>query len=55
VLATRCSTLPFRYSSTFVIEERFGFNRSTRATVLADLAEGHRARRAPAAAAASPR
>lgn len=28
--------LPFRYWSTFVIEERFGFNKSTRATFWAD-------------------
>jgi STE24 endopeptidase len=32
--------LPFRYYSTFVIEERFGFNKSTRATFWADAAKG---------------
>jgi STE24 endopeptidase len=32
--------LPFRYYSTFVIEERFGFNKSTRATFWADTAKG---------------
>jgi STE24 endopeptidase len=31
--------LPFRYASTFVIEERFGFNKSTRATFWADTAK----------------
>jgi STE24 endopeptidase len=31
--------LPFRYWSTFVIEERFGFNKSTRATFWADTAK----------------
>jgi STE24 endopeptidase len=31
--------LPFRYRSTFVIEERFGFNKSTRATFWADTAK----------------
>jgi len=33
-------SLPFSYYSTFVIEERFGFNKSTRATFFADLAKG---------------
>jgi STE24 endopeptidase len=32
--------LPFRYWSTVVIEERFGFNKSTRATFWADTAKG---------------
>jgi STE24 endopeptidase len=32
--------LPFRYYSTFVIEERFGFNKTTRATFWADTAKG---------------
>src|SRR6185295_4237087 len=32
--------LPFRYYSTFVIEERFGFNKSTRATFWADTFKG---------------
>ncbi|MEQ1894928.1 MAG: M48 family metallopeptidase, partial [Planctomycetota bacterium] len=32
--------LPFKYVSTFVIEERFGFNKTTRATFWADAAKG---------------
>jgi STE24 endopeptidase len=36
VLAKALLDLPFRYWSTFVIEERFGFNKSTRATFWAD-------------------
>ncbi|NOT30607.1 MAG: M48 family metallopeptidase [Planctomycetes bacterium] len=32
--------LPFRYYSTFVIEERFGFNKSTRRTFWADTLKG---------------
>jgi len=32
--------LPFSYYSTFVIEERFGFNRSTRKTFFLDLVKG---------------
>ena len=33
-------SLPFRWYSTFVIEERFGFNRTTRATFVLDLLRG---------------
>lgn len=32
--------LPFRYRATFVLEERFGFNKTTRATFWADAAKG---------------
>src|SRR5262245_22867102 len=32
--------LPFRYYSTFVIEERFGFNKTTRGTFWADTVKG---------------
>jgi len=32
--------LPFRYYATFVLEERFGFNKTTRATFWADTAKG---------------
>lgn len=39
-LAKALLDLPFRYGSTFVIEERFGFNKSTRATFWADAAKG---------------
>ena len=39
VIATLMS-LPFSYYSTFVIEERFGFNRSTFSTFLADNIKG---------------
>src|SRR5688572_18015798 len=37
LLAKALLDLPFRYYSTFVIEERFGFNKSTRATFWADM------------------
>ncbi len=40
VLAKSILSLPFRYYSTFVIEERFGFNKSTKATFWADYAKG---------------
>jgi STE24 endopeptidase len=40
VLAKALLDLPFRYYSTFVIEERFGFNKTTRATFWADTAKG---------------
>jgi STE24 endopeptidase len=40
MLARGLLALPFRYWSTFVLEERFGFNRSTRATFWADLLKG---------------
>jgi len=40
VLAQLLIGLPFRYWSTFVIEERFGFNRATRATFWSDVAKG---------------
>ena len=40
LLAKALLDLPFRYLATFVIEERFGFNRSTRATFWADTAKG---------------
>ena len=40
VLAKAALDLPFRWYSTFVIEERFGFNKSTRATFWADIAKG---------------
>jgi STE24 endopeptidase len=39
-LAKAVLDLPFRYHSTFVIEERFGFNKTTRATFWADTAKG---------------
>ena len=39
-LAKALIDLPFRYYATFVIEERFGFNKSTRATFWADAAKG---------------
>jgi STE24 endopeptidase len=39
-LAKTVVDLPFRYYSTFVIEERFGFNKTTRATFWADTAKG---------------
>jgi len=39
-LAKMLVDLPFRYYSTFVIEERFGFNKTTRATFWADAAKG---------------
>ena len=39
-LAKTLIDLPFRYYATFVIEERFGFNKSTRATFWADTAKG---------------
>jgi STE24 endopeptidase len=39
LLAKTLLDLPFRYWSTFVIEERFGFNKSTRATFWADTAK----------------
>jgi STE24 endopeptidase len=40
LLAKSLLALPFSYYSTFVIEERFGFNKSTRATFFADAAKG---------------
>ena len=40
VLARTVLHLPFQYHSTFGIEERFGFNRSTRRTWVADLLKG---------------
>ncbi len=40
VAARGALSLPFRVYSTFVIEERFGFNRTTPATFVADLAKG---------------
>jgi len=40
VLAKGIVGLPFRLWSTFVIEERFGFNRTTPATFAADLVKG---------------
>jgi STE24 endopeptidase len=40
VLAKALLDLPFRYYATFVIEERFGFNKSTRRTFWADTAKG---------------
>ena len=39
-LAAGALSLPFTVYSTFVIEERFGFNRTTVGTFLADLAKG---------------
>jgi STE24 endopeptidase len=39
-LAKMLLDLPFKYVSTFVIEERFGFNKSTRRTFFADVAKG---------------
>ena len=39
VVAAGLLGLPAAYYSTFVIEERFGFNRTTRATFLADVAK----------------
>lgn len=39
-LASAAIGLPFRLWSTFVIEQRFGFNRTTAATFAADLAKG---------------
>ena len=39
-LASTVLGLPFRIYSTFVIEQRFGFNRTTPATFAADLAKG---------------
>lgn len=40
LLARRALGLPFRWHSTFSIEERYGFNRTTRAVFFADLAKG---------------
>lgn len=40
VLAKGLVDLPFRYHSIFAIEERFGFNKSTRATFWADTFKG---------------
>ena len=40
LLAKSLLDLPFRYYSTFVIEERFGFNKTTRATFWADTLKG---------------
>jgi len=40
LLAKSLLDLPFRYYSTFVIEERFGFNKTTRATFWADTVKG---------------
>lgn len=40
LLAKALLSLPFKIYSTFVIEERFGFNRTTPATFVADLAKG---------------
>ena len=40
LLARSLLGLPFRYYSTFVIEERFGFNKTTRATFFADGLKG---------------
>ena len=40
VLASTVLGLPFRLYSTFVIEQRFGFNRTTPATFVADLLKG---------------
>ena len=40
VLAKALLDLPFKYGSTFVIEERFGFNKTTRETFWADAAKG---------------
>ncbi len=40
LLASSLAGLPFRYYSTFVIEERFGFNRTTRKTFFLDLLKG---------------
>lgn len=40
LLAKSVLSLPFSVYSTFVIEERFGFNRTTPATFIADLAKG---------------
>lgn len=40
ILAKSLLSLPFSIYSTFVIEERFGFNRTTPATFIADLAKG---------------
>ncbi len=39
-LGQALALLPFRWYATFVLEERFGFNRTTRATFWADLAKG---------------
>jgi STE24 endopeptidase len=39
-LAQAALALPFRWWSTFVLEERFGFNRTTARTFAADLAKG---------------
>jgi STE24 endopeptidase len=40
LLAKAVLSLPFKVYSTFVIEERFGFNRTTPATFIADLGKG---------------
>lgn len=40
LLAKTVISLPFSIYSTFVIEERFGFNRTTPATFIADLSKG---------------
>lgn len=40
VVARNLLSLPFRLYGTFVIEERFGFNKTTPATFLADLIKG---------------
>jgi STE24 endopeptidase len=39
-LGQALALLPFRWYATFVLEERFGFNRTTHATFWADLAKG---------------
>jgi STE24 endopeptidase len=40
LLGRACLSLPFRLYATFVLEERFGFNRTTLATFVADLLKG---------------
>jgi len=40
ILARSILSLPFSIYSTFVIEERFGFNKTTAATFVADMAKG---------------
>ncbi|MFT5286961.1 MAG: STE24 endopeptidase [Planctomycetota bacterium] len=40
IVLSSLANLPFRYYSTFVIEERFGFNRTTRGTFFLDMLKG---------------
>lgn len=40
ILASSCISIPFSYYRTFVIEEKFGFNKTSKSTFFADLLKG---------------